>query len=274
MAATQATQGNTTACNTIKAVVRARHWCFTLNNHTEAEITHLTQELGVYLFQEEIGKEGTPHLQGVCSFDNARVLAGMKKVNERAHWEPCKDLAASIKYCSKAETRTGRLWESGMRPDTLIDPMAGLELRDWQRRLMEIIAGPVHPRKIHVFLDPDGNSGKTSMAKHICINRPKETLYVIGKAADIKYGVTQFVANKSNRLKTVLIDCPRSISDYLSYGGIEEVKNGIFYNTKYESGMVIYNTPHVILFTNVEPKYEELSADRWDVIRVRVDDPI
>uniref|UniRef100_UPI004049B2EE hypothetical protein n=7 Tax=Pseudomonadati TaxID=3379134 RepID=UPI004049B2EE len=61
-------------------------------------------------------------------------------------------------------------------------------------------------------------------------------------------------------------DIPRSQLDYLSYTGIEEVKNGCFFSSKYESEMVLYNSPHIIVFANEEPTYHKLSSDRWNVV--------
>jgi hypothetical protein len=44
---------------------------------------------------------------------------------------------------------------------------------------------------------------------------------------------------------------------------MENVKDGLFFSTKYESGMVRYNPPHVIVFANVPPDVTKMSADRW-----------
>ena len=38
-----------------------------------------------------------------------------------------------------------------------------------------------------------------------------------------------------------------------------------FFSGKYESGMVRYNKPHVIIFANCRPDIEKLSKDRWKV---------
>ena len=38
------------------------------------------------------------------------------------------------------------------------------------------------------------------------------------------------------------MDFTRDVEEYVSYQAIEAIKNGIFYNTKYESKMITYNT--------------------------------
>lgn len=47
------------------------NWCFTYNNYEKNEIYKITERLNEiskqYVFQEETGENGTPHLQGVIS---------------------------------------------------------------------------------------------------------------------------------------------------------------------------------------------------------------
>ncbi len=90
---------------------RHRSYCFTWNNYIEENIdtlAHTFIEIGAkkYIFQEEIGEgNNTPHLQGVVCFKNPVWFNTMKRIDNKIHWEPCKDLKASIKYCSKPMTR-------------------------------------------------------------------------------------------------------------------------------------------------------------------------
>lgn len=100
--------------------VRARNWCLTINNYSKEEVNDLKnlKKCKVY-FQEEIGTEnGTPHLQITLSFENARTFSSVKKTFPRARIQKCKDLKASIKYCTKEETRNGETYIS--HPDELM----------------------------------------------------------------------------------------------------------------------------------------------------------
>ena len=56
---------------------------------------------------------------------------------------------------------------------------------------------------------------------------------------------------------------------YLSWCGIEEIKDMFFYSGKYEGGMVCGENPHVIIFANEEPPLEKMSNDRWRVIEIK-----
>jgi len=54
---------------TIKSVGQSFNWCFTLNNYTDEEMEQIKNLapsgiIQYIAFGEEIGEEGTPHLQG------------------------------------------------------------------------------------------------------------------------------------------------------------------------------------------------------------------
>lgn len=107
---TRVTQSDT-ACNTNKGCeLRSRNWCFTWNNYDQTTIDDIRQLDCGHLFQEEVGESGTPHLQGVLGFTNARSFLAVKKLLPKAHIEPCKVLAASLRYCSKEESRCGKIY--------------------------------------------------------------------------------------------------------------------------------------------------------------------
>ncbi len=99
----------------ISSTRNSRNWCFTLNNHTQKDINtffDLRLELRVkkYCFQEEKGKDGTCHLQGIIAWENAISFNTVKKIHPLAHWEKCKSLKNSLAYCSKADSRNGKTY--------------------------------------------------------------------------------------------------------------------------------------------------------------------
>ena len=66
-----------------------------------------------------------------------------------------------------------------------------------------------------------------------------------GKSADMKNGVVEYQKNNTCLPEIVVLNIPRSFnSDYLSYTGIEEVKDMFFNSGKYEGGMIDGNSPH------------------------------
>ncbi len=100
---------------------RARSWCFTLNNYKEEDVVTLSHPKWNNMrtkricFQEEMGEEEkTPHLQGVVQFEESVSFTTLKSFHDKIHWEKCRNLAASIKYCSKNDTKYGKLYTHGV----------------------------------------------------------------------------------------------------------------------------------------------------------------
>ena len=85
-----------------------RRWCFTLNNHTPAEVNlikdWLTVHADYHLVHYEIGEQGTPHLQGYFRLKNAATSGALHKKPglKRAAMFICKGTEAqNIKYVEK-----------------------------------------------------------------------------------------------------------------------------------------------------------------------------
>lgn len=233
---------------------RIRKFCFTLNNWTQEEYDQIVEyaSSGKWIIGKEVGeKKLTQHLQGYVEFENARSFKAVTKLNKRIHWEICRNGPASIKYCQKEGD-----WESNF---IIEDPMKGLTFKDWQLEIKALYDTKPHPRKIYWYYDYEGNTGKSTFTKHMLINHD-DILMVGGKSADMKYAAAEF--SKKKRIRMIIIDVPRSSADYISYQGIEELKNGAFFCGKYESKAVLFDYPHIIVFANEQPAPGKFSQDR------------
>jgi len=260
---------------------RARCWVWTWNNYEEIDVENMKifceKECNEYHFQPEIGEKcGTPHLQGFWYFKNARTFVSLKKIWDKLHIEKANNIKAAREYCQKSDTKAGATISGGAL--LVRDPLEGKELRWWQDDIVKLIATEPDDRTVNWYFDLDGGCGKTSLAKHLCLKYPDEVLYLTGGPANCKYGICSFLHNKvksklvrnSKNLRVIIFDYTRSQDDKVSYQAIEEVKNGLFYNTKYECMMCSYNSPHVIIFANFMPDESKLSADRWNIIDIGV----
>jgi len=240
-------------------------WFFTFNNYTLEDIERLERYFKLkcreYVFQEEIGENKTPHLQGNIylwkpsrwsEFDLPKTI----------HWEKCHNYENAIAYCSKEKTRNGKIYTNIILPEPL-EYIKYDDLYDWQKEICEYVDNKPHPREILFIIDKEGNKGKSELCRYLCIE--KKAVLLSGKTQDMKYGIIKYFEKNKRYPKTILIDLPRTYdTNYLSYTGIEEIKNGMFFNTKYESEMCIFNRPHIIIFTNNEPEnINNLSKDRW-----------
>ncbi len=244
-----------------------KNWFFTWNNYNgEHSIQTLIDKFDSlctkYVFQEEIGKNGTPHLQG-CIELKKRSRFNEFNLDKKIHWEITKSKENAEIYCSKIDTRSGRTFSKGIIVQTEIILM---EIKDqWMKDIIENINNKPHPRIINWILDRKGGKGKSDFCKYLCVKH--NALMVCGKGTDMKCGIASWVKIKKNYPEIILIDCPRTFdTNYLSYTGLEEIKNGCFFSPKYESGMVIGNRPHIYVFSNELPNIEKLTSDKWNII--------
>lgn len=93
-----------------------RHWAFTLNNPTPDDFDKLRllashKGTRYLVFGKEVGKTGTPHLQGHVSFSSQRKATALHKLFG-AHWTVARNVANSIEYCKK----DGDFEEFGVNP--------------------------------------------------------------------------------------------------------------------------------------------------------------
>jgi hypothetical protein len=254
--------GNSETAPAKKQGEQYTYWFFTWNNYPEQieqieQIEHvLRHECKWFVFQEEKGESGTKHLQGTLCLKQRQRLTQLKHIEQSIHWEPTKSIKASIEYCTKEETRNGRQWVHGIE---LPEPIHIEQPYGWQLDVMEIVNGPVDKRKIYWFHEPIGNVGKTTLCKYLVVRH--NALMLTGKSSDMFNMILKYPGKR----KLILVDCPRSQQDFVNYGAIEQIKNGLLFSGKYEGGQCVFNQPHVIVFANAEPKEEQMSMDRWDI---------
>lgn len=107
----------------------SKRWCFTLNNYSPDELAKILATVCIYLVVgKEVGQSGTPHLQGFIIFEKMQRLSAMKKLLDRAHWEPARgstDQASD--YCKK----DGDFEERGVKPKTAAKAGGDAEKSRW-----------------------------------------------------------------------------------------------------------------------------------------------
>lgn len=189
------------------------------------------------------------------------------------HIEKARSFPTSVEYCSKPSSRvagpyTQNVPLSSLHPDAVrckLDPLYTVDLRPWQTDVVEcIINQPPDDRTIYWFHEPYGNVGKSAFAKHAVLTYNYK--YVSGKATDIKYAIS--AALESGDPRGIIWDVPRSAEGHISYGSMEDLKNGLFFSSKFESKQCVCPPMHIIVFANHEPNRSKMSADRWSVHRI------
>lgn len=225
-------------------------------------------------FQEERGANGTPHLQGVCRF-RKKLRTPSNKFSFEAHWERMRGTPEQAKeYATKEETRDGQTftvnWPEAAAP-YVPSHLAFDDLYLWQKEVVNYVKECDNDREILWIWEDVGNTGKSALARHLVVK--EGALMLSGKGSDVKYGVVTYCQKKPKGPPVVIYDIPRCLDAgdgklYVSYAGIEEVKNACFFSPKYESGMCVYEPPVVVCFANQPPEREKMSADRWKIWRL------
>jgi len=180
------------------------------------------------------------------------------KMDKKIHWEKMRNEDASIAYCQK----DGKVTMFGFpKPIKILT-----DLKPWQAGIEKLIT-ETEPdgRSINWYWEHVGGVGKSSFCKYMYIKHG--TLIIQGgKLADIAYII--FKTNMDD-VTSLIIDIPRVNENKVSYAAIECILNGMITSTKYESGIKVFNPPHIIVFSNFVPETEKLSEDRWKITEIK-----
>lgn len=249
----RAAKGNTKA-----ALIRSKKYCFTLNNYTNDEFECLVKMDGVKIIGKEVGKEGTPHLQGYVEFKNQRYLSALKKINERVHWEPARGTRIqNIRYCGKEKNYINEFTE---KPPRILSQE---QLYPWQREIERMILDVPDERSIYWYWEEVGNVGKTAFMKYLVYTYN----FVIGATACRSADILT-LADESKSV--YLFDFSRSQEGFTPWNALEQLKNGFITDSKLKkkAKTIIMDNPHVICFANWPPETQHLSGDRWKITKL------
>jgi len=104
--------------------IRSNRVCFTVNNYEDKDCTAFIEyveknsKVRYAVCGEEIGEQGTPHLQGMITFKHQRPMGAVRDLFlNRAHLTLCKFPFKAMEYCHKG----GLFWQKGTPPQ---DPSA------------------------------------------------------------------------------------------------------------------------------------------------------
>lgn len=258
------TKGGSSALNQLY------RWQFTLScmsqdSYSPEELWHILKEFcKEFFFQLEKGDGGYLHYQGIISLKNKEYFATVKNLFGRqdVHIEPCHDKKKLENYCQKTDTRVAGPWSI---QSTFIKTISSF--RQWQGDLLNTLT-ETEPddRKILWYSDPIGGQGKTAIAKYLAVHLNAIVL-TNGRTQDLAYTI-------KDNTKIVVLNFTRSNENRINYGAIESIKDGLLFSGKYESCTKVFNSPHVVVFANHEPDYDQMSLDRWEVVHLSKKDKV
>ena len=218
-----------------------------------------------YIFGEEYGKEGkTPHIQGAFILKGKtkmRATTIAKLFKNGATLRKLKNWNCAFQYCQKE----GNNILTNCKIKKPLKTLKEEQLYNWEHTIINIIKQEPDDRTIIWCWDEDKcGTGKTTFCKYLIRNH--DAIVLGGKSSDMKNGILDYMKNNElNTPELILVNLPRTFNtDYLSYTGIEECKDMMFYSGKYEGGMVDGNCPHLIIFSNQLPDdMDGIDGRRW-----------
>lgn len=226
-----------------------------------------------YIFQlEKCPQTGGYHIQGYVVLKIRRRYTELEKLLHGSHWEACNgNDEKCMKYCCKEESadlnynfyqkgfNNARRWRVSQ-----LDIITNLY--QWQCDVLRLMDSKQYNIKRHVIWIYDfvGNVGKTAFAKYLCYKHG--AIYVCnGKSADIRNIIFNTDMMVENRM---IVANYAKCTEHINYQVIEDIKDGIICNTKYETGMKLFNSPHFIAFSNQMPDISKMSEDRWLIFEI------
>lgn len=235
----------------------------------KSRICPLTAE---YIFSEEYGKSGvTRHIEGgfICREDRKRRTAIQSIFKFSDCQKSCKrNWKALVNYCSKEGNKC--IHSEGIKIPKPLVKMTYDILREEQKEIIDLFKeaeDPLFGRKVYWFWEPFGSWGKSLVCMYMIDHMG--AFVVSGKNNDILCGISKYIEDFGECPPIVIFDIPRCNEGHVSYQAIENLKNGYFFSGKYESGMIRFNRPHILCFSNEKPEEGLLSKDRWIIKKLQ-----
>jgi hypothetical protein len=296
-------------------IMGSKHWCFTLNNYTNEDIERINglvdtnNKVAYVIYGKEIGESGTPHLQGVISFNQKiRLVPAKAVIGSNPHVECARNLKASVLYCKKEGewvefgSLSGRGQGNRNDLEEFKKAIKGgmLSLSEIREHHSEVYA------KYHRFCleyihdhypeieTPQHDLRPWQVALKNMLDEPADRRRIIFVVDEVGNCGKSWFAHYYSKLigesvqvllpgkkadmayalkpglKVVFLDAPRSKQgEFIQYDFLEDLKNGYVFSPKYESRIKTYEPMHVVVNMNEAPDRTKLSADRFKVINLR-----
>ena len=246
----------------------------------EPDIVHvLKSQFASGRIQLEKGEGGVAHFQCTVLTGKARQRrSAVRSYIEdnfddiqfpvKDYCEACDKVWASLEYCQKDDTHIAGPWEWGLdyaknRNLTLSDMPE--EKYKWQQEILDRYDGepPSGTSKIHWYVDPEGQKGKTELTKWLALT--KKWYMLDGGPQKMKFQAAK------NPSFGYFINLTRTKEDRFSYEGLESISDGIFCDTfgSDQKGMVLRKSSWIVVMANWSPDLGAMSEGRiivydWD----------
>jgi len=253
------------------------HW---ISGSTETEpdlIEVLKTKFPMGRVSLERGEKGLEHFQATvltgqtrqrCSAVQKYLIEHFPELyfaDKRDYCEPCRKTWASVEYCKKEETHVAGPWEWGLEKTVTRD----LTLKDlpdpypFQQTILDRYEepAPLFNSKIHWYVDPAGQIGKTMTGRMLTLTHD---FYLLdGDAQKQKFQCAK------NPKPGYILNIVRSKEGRFSYAGLEAISDQYFCDTfgSDQQGMIIRKGAHIVCFANWLPQLDQITPERWVIYK-------
>lgn len=147
--------------------------------------------------------------------------------------------------------------------------MEHLALREWQKGLIPQLKAD--NRKIIWVVGAKGGEGKSWFQRYLLsVNGPKKVFEVDIKEND-KAILHALSKQTTEIIELFIFNVPRNVcKEDIPYHLLEQIKDGRTLSTKYNSRILYFKSPNiVIVFSNETPRRSSMSDDRWIIYYIR-----
>lgn len=253
-------------------------WDFTLKRDEDLKqqdklLITLKSLSSKYVFQLEKSDTGYVHFQGRLRLIKKNRLTALKKLFkgfDSIHLTPTvtKNYKnQDFSYVMKADTRlegTNIICDTDPEPEYIPIQYRITEWRPWQKTLLDLMNHNLETnefRKIYCLVDQKGNCGKTTFSMRLCCTGKAQYIPPINDSKDIMRMCYDLPTSTM-----YIIDMTRSMNKdklFGIYSAIEQLKNGMLYDDRYNFRRKFIDSPQVCIMTNEAPDTSLLSSDRW-----------
>lgn len=224
----------------------------------------LTDMCKMWTFQLEEGTEtGYRHFQGRVSLKIKRRFPTFGS-EYHFHWSPTSNANKDNNfYVLKDETRIRGPWSYPVDTNGFIPShLQNITLHPWQEYIKsQARFDRIERRTINVVVDPEGNKGKSFLAMYLTAHGLAECIPPVDSFKDVMQMVMGL-----DKVPLYIIDLPRGLPKERMgsfYSGVETVKNGYAFDTRYKMKRMLFEIPNIWVFSNSLPDKQLMSRDRW-----------
>ena len=251
---------------------KIRNWFITCNNWTQQ--THdalLSLKNCEYLFQHEVGEEGTPHIQGTLMFKNGRSWEQLRNQIGEYWFKRAKNKWACLNYCKKKETRIGEVYYTNI-PKYMRKKEFPYRFYWWQVMLLHYLGAPPVKKdrdRIYWLWSSMPEAGKTTFMKWLLLNNRGEYTIAGGTEQGCLQSINNFYEEHGKFPKAVFWTLPRAKTNCISHAAVEQIADGLAYGEKYKGiKLLAEGTIKVVVMGNYFPILNKQSSKRIRVVNI------